>query len=386
MKINITGDFFIHANINEPISLIKNIIPFFENADFNIVNLESPVTYSGFADRVLKTGPHLNGHPESFNVLKKINATHVTLANNHIMDFGSRGLQDTLLALHNNKIGFVGAGENLKEAEKTITLEKDGLKIAIINLAENEWSSAKDNKPGANPLDIIRNLQQIKEARGNHDKVIVIIHGGHEYYHLPSPRMVKQYRFFAENGADAIIGHHTHCISGYEIYNNVPIFYSLGNFLFTLNSKQNAWFTGLLLSLELSKSKGIIFELHPIKQTKYGFSVNLLNKTEKVDVFEEIKKYNNIINDTTLINQHWDNLLHKSSNEYLQYFSPLNAIQNRYIRAGLKILSINKLLMNTNYFALILNLMRCEAHNDISKNILEKHLMELPQGNVHSKS
>jgi len=58
--------------------------------------------------------------------------------------------------------------------------------------------------------------------------------------------MVKQYRFYAENGADAIVGHHTHCIGGYEIYKDVPIIYSLGNFLFTLPSKREEWYSGLL--------------------------------------------------------------------------------------------------------------------------------------------
>jgi poly-gamma-glutamate capsule biosynthesis protein CapA/YwtB (metallophosphatase superfamily) len=76
-------------------------------------------------------------------------------------------------------------------------------------------------------MDIIDNANQIKEAKATHDKVIVIVHGGHEYYNLPSPRMQKQYRFYADQGADFVVGHHTHCISGYEVYNGVPIYYSL---------------------------------------------------------------------------------------------------------------------------------------------------------------
>src|SRR6185369_4870371 len=116
--------------------------------------------------------------------------------------------------------------------------------------------------------------------------VIVIIHGGHEYYHLPSPRMVKQYRFYAENGADAIIGHHTHCTSGYEVYKNVPIFYSLANFLFTLNSKHECWYTGLILQLEISQHKDISFELYPIKQQRKNFNVEFLQDTEKEKVIE----------------------------------------------------------------------------------------------------
>ena len=82
-------------------------------------------------------------------------------------------------------------------------------------------------------MDIIDNTNQIREAKASHDKVIVIVHGGHEYYNLLSPRMQKQYRFYADQGADIVVGHHTHCISGNEIHNGVPKYYSLGNFLFT---------------------------------------------------------------------------------------------------------------------------------------------------------
>ena len=358
MKITIAGDFFISDKINEPFGLIENIVPFFKNSDFNIVNMESPVTDSGKQNKIIKVGPHLNGHPETFNILKMLDINLVTLANNHIMDFGSIGLDDTLRSLQANNINYVGVGLNLKEASKAFTLEKNGVNVAILNFSENEWSIADDEEPGANPLDIIENVRQIKTASEKHDKVIVIIHGGHEYYHLPSPRMVKQYRFYAENGADIIIGHHTHSISGYEIYNNVPIFYSLGNFLFTLSSKHECWYTGLLLKLEISQNKDIAFELHPIR--------------EKVN--EEINKYNKIIADSILLQQSWNGFLKKAEKQYLNGFSPVNIIGNRYIRAGLRRLNFDKLLMRRHNLKLILNLIRCEAHADASKEIIKNQL------------
>ena len=74
------------------------------------------------------------------------------------MDFGNQGLKDTLEKLEENHISHVGAGFNLKEATKVFTIEKEGFKIGILNFAENEWSIAEDDKPGANPLDIIENV------------------------------------------------------------------------------------------------------------------------------------------------------------------------------------------------------------------------------------
>src|SRR5690606_22347516 len=106
-----------------------------------------------------------------------------------------------------------------------------------------------------NPIDIIDNVKQINEARGIADYVFVIVHGGHEFFNLPSPRMQKLYRFYAEQGADIVIGHHTHCIGGYETYKGVPIYYSLGNFLFTKQNPYEDWYLGLVLEVEIVEGK-----------------------------------------------------------------------------------------------------------------------------------
>lgn len=370
MKINITGDFYINDKVKEPSRLIENMTSFFNNSDFNIINLESPITESIKTNKIIKVGPHLNGHPETYNILKGLHVNLVTLANNHIMDFGDSGLNDTLKGLQENSISYVGAGINLEQSSKAYTLNKEGIRIAILNFTENEWSIAEENNPGANPLDIIENVKQIKEVRKTHDKVILIIHGGHEYYHLPSPRMVKQYRFYAENGADVIVGHHSHCISGYEIYNDIPIFYSLGNFLFTKNSKYECWYNGLVLQLVVSENKKITFELHPLVQRREDFHMEFMTGDDKIENLERINRYNILIADKKLIQQNWNDFLNAKSKQYLNSFSPINIIGNRYIRAGFRRLNFNKLLMNKKYLKEILNAIRCEAHIDVSKEII----------------
>src|SRR5690606_34911013 len=122
-------------------------------------------------------------------------------------------------------------------------------KIAIINIAENEWASATDTSAGANGMDLIDDVKSIQEAKSQSDFVLVIVHGGHEYYNLPSLRMQKQYRFYIDNGADLVVGHHSHCISGMETYKNKKIYYSLGNFLFTKPSVFKGWYNGLILEV-----------------------------------------------------------------------------------------------------------------------------------------
>ena len=375
MKINIAGDFFIGVENTKPLDLINNVKSIFQNSDFNIVNLESPITRSINKNKILKSGPHINGHSESINVLKKLGVNLLSLANNHIMDYGVEGLNDTLKLINEQEIEYIGVGKNLNEAIKPYTFIVEGLKIGILNFTENEWSIATDERPGTSPLNIIDNINQIKETKKSHDKLIVIIHGGHEHYHLPSPRMVKQYRFYAENGADLIVGHHTHCIGGYEIYKNIPIFYSLGNFLFTsVKPRYDTWFTGIVLQIEISRSENISFQLFPVRQNRNTNILELLEGVEKKKVIDELKKYNEIILDKKLFNESWNNFLIKNSNQYLNGFSPINIFRNKYIRAGLRRTGINKILLRKENLKEILNFIRCEAHLDVSKDIIKERL------------
>jgi len=375
MNIIVAGDFFISDSFKNQQLIDNSVEKIFAAADYRIVNLEAPVTTNTPQNRILKTGPHLRSDAETLlPYLKQLKVEMVTLANNHILDYGTIGLSKTFSTLEENKINYVGAGNNLQEAAKQFTLEKNGMKIAVLNFAENEWSIAEEDKPGANPLDIIDNIKQIKTAKAIHDKVICIIHGGHEYYHLPSPRMVKQYRFYVENGADAVVGHHTHCIGGYEVYKDVPIIYSLGNFLFTLPSQMEEWYTGLLAILKVENKKPITFDLFPVSQETKKFSVALLNNAQKETVMNQIKEINTAISDEDLLQKKWDEFVIKKTNQYLNGLSPISAISNRYIRGGFNRLGIGKLLLSNNYLKLLLNLMRCEAHKDITSEIINKKL------------
>jgi len=293
------------------------------------------------------------------------------LANNHILDYGAKGLLDTFESLNKYKIDFVGAGRSLSEAAKPLTLEKDGLRIAILNFCENEWSIAEPDSPGANPMDIIDNANQIKYARELADYVIVIVHGGHEYYNLPSPRMQKQYRFYADQGADIVVGHHTHCISGYEVYNSVPIYYSLGNFLFTKNAANPDWYIGLILEIEWKEDQ-LKTILHPVCQEKETFKLYLPKEKEKENILNRVQSYAEIIQNESLLEQSWEQYISLKSREYLNCWSPTSFIRNRYLKGALNKLGID--FKNKKGLSLFLNLMRCEAHSDLSKEIISNYL------------
>lgn len=375
MKIVIAGDFFISDNYKNTRLIDISVQELFRNSDYKIINLEAPIIGDDPNNKILKTGPHLRCSEDVvMPYLKKLEVDMVTLANNHILDYGVNGLNETINTLNKNDISYIGAGSTVIKAAKPITVEREGIRIAILNFAENEWSNAREDNPGANPLDIIENVKQIKKSKATHDKVICIIHGGHEYSHLPSPRIVKQYRFYAENGADAIVSHHTHCIGGYEVYRNVPILYGLGNFIFTINSLFDVWYTGLISQLKIEKGSPISFELFPVKQEKKTFLTSLTQQEDKDRIMLQISNINDIISVKETLKNNWEDWIKINANQYINYFSITNAIGNRYIRAGLFKIGFGKIFLNIRYFKTILNLLRCESHRDHVEATIEEYI------------
>lgn len=369
VKVLITGDFVISKsyNISKINSKVKTL---FEASDINIVNLEAPVTNNN--SKIVKTGPHLKSDLDSTtNVIKELEIGVATLANNHIMDYDEKGVIDTLKFCKEQNLTTVGAGINLEEASKTTYLDTVQGKIGLVNFAENEWASAAIDRAGANPLDIIDNINQIKDAKKNADYVIVLFHGGLEYYNLPSPWIQRLYRFYADQGADIVVGHHTHCINGYENYNGVPLYYSLGNFLFTKDNIHSDWYTGLILEINISKGK-LKTECHPIHQDKTDFQLSFLEGSEKEKLLNRFKEYSEIIQNPLRLKDAWNSLILTKSNSYLNYWSPLIFIKNRYIKAFFIKTGIR--FINKKGMAYYLNLMRCETHFNISKTIIENYL------------
>jgi len=373
MKILIAGDLVINQTYDTS-KLNRSIIELFKSSDINIVNLEAPVTSS--ISKIIKTGPHLKSEEKStLNVLRALNIHVVTLANNHVLDYDAQGVKDTLEFCEKNNFKAVGAGANLEEASKTLYLETTEGRVAIVNFAENEWASATSKTAGANPMDLIDNLNQIREAKKVANYVLVIIHGGNEYNHYPSPRMVKQYRFYAENGADLVVGHHTHCVGGYEIHKGVPIFYSLGNFLFmTKLNKTESWYSGLVLNLNLQKGKKIDFELIPVSQSKNEHILYIAQGEDKDKVHNLIERINFTISDEKLLEVQWSGFVKKSQEGFIKAISPIGAVKNKYIKGILRRFKLHKLFLNKTYVKEHFNRIRCEAHYDVAKEFFTNYM------------
>ncbi|MFO7851425.1 MAG: CapA family protein [Bacteroidota bacterium] len=372
VRIFITGDFYAGNRTEELIfkgflnDIFNDLLPLIRRSDIAVTNLESPLTDSDLA--IQKTGPAIKANPKAIEALKFAGFNLLTLANNHIMDYGFRGLKDTLELCENNNIDYCGVGKNLESASKVYYKEINATIIAFINLTENEFSTTNGDEPGTNPLDPVLNYYSIKEAKGNADFVFVIIHGGHEMYNLPSPRMKKTYRFFIDSGADIVIGHHPHCFSGFERYNGGIIFYSLGNFVFDSTDDKNInWYFGFAVNFIIANNR-LTHEIIPIEQSKFKPGVRILRKKENENFYHSIEALNSIIADDKLLSEKFEQFSIKSFpiyNHFLQPYSSkfLHILRRKgYLRS---ILGRKKRL-------LYLNLIRCESHRDMLIKTLMK--------------
>jgi poly-gamma-glutamate capsule biosynthesis protein CapA/YwtB (metallophosphatase superfamily) len=374
IKILITGDFCPINRIEKLAlkqdfeSIFNDYINVFKGNDLNVTDLECPLTV---AETVrLKYGPHQKAHPSCIGVLKYANINLAAIANNHIMDYDTAGVKETLALCRNNGIETVGIGRNDEEAGEPYTVKIKRKKIAIMNFADNEFISTPDGSFKCNPIDPVRYFNDISNVRRNNDYVIVIIHAGNEFYALPSPRTKKLYRYLIDQGSDAIISHHTHAFSGYEVYNSKPIFYGLGNFIYDWSGKiMGDWNKGYTVRLILSDKIG--FEIIPLKQGNDKPGVFHLNKQEKEDFNEEINRLNSIIaNDEQL------------ETEFQKYCSSVFSIYDAFIEpnfskiiASLRKRGLFPKLMSGRKRLLLLNLIRCESHRDVLVRMLSKYEM-----------
>ena len=119
--------------------LFESVVPFFNQNDLNILDLECPLTTS--TSRISKTGPHIKAHPDTAEILNYLNCAVVATANNHFKDYDWEGMKETYDSLKKQDIKWFGSGENLNEASRTFYWEKEDTKFAFINIAENEWTT-----------------------------------------------------------------------------------------------------------------------------------------------------------------------------------------------------------------------------------------------------
>lgn len=194
-------------------------------------NLEGPVLQKDSeAKKSFKVGPHLRQSGKSLEQAEFQNFSF-SLANNHIMDFGTAGLLLTHQTLENRSFG--GAHLNVDLARNPIDIEVDGAWVSIISVADNFFGAAGPSEPGiavgAQYDDWV--TRQIMTSRRQGRIPVVSFHGGFENFMIPAPPLRELFQVWIDAGAEAVIAHHSHVPLPWESYKNKKIYYGLGNFI-----------------------------------------------------------------------------------------------------------------------------------------------------------
>lgn len=363
MKMLVAGDYApVYYRLKDQMSrgdfeeIFGEIKPLTKDIDFAIVNFETAIADPKVIDPISKVGPSLHTSENSIKALKWAGFNVLTLANNHIMDYGPNGLENVIKLSKDYGFETVGTGECLKDAAKILYLKSKGQTIAVINCCEHEFSIARDNGAGAFPLDPVQQYKQIQSARINADYIFVIVHGGPEHYQLPTRRMQELYRFFIEVGADVVINHHQHCFSGFEIYNEKPIFYGLGNFCFDEKGLNHGkWTQGFLVEFNLNTR--IEFEIIPYIQYGKDATIHVIPRDS---YNEQINIFNSIITNPSALN--------KNNHEYFKNNSEAQRIRlepfgSRYIKF-LQRKNLFPFLIRKKKLLELRNIIDCESHKE----------------------
>lgn len=344
---------------------IKKLI---DGTDGFYVNLEAPITSRN--KRRIKAGPGLKLNDSSIKIIKKCNISGVSLANNHVFDYGIEGIHETIDILDKNAIKSWGVGPNKAKSSEPFIIKKNNLRLAIVSYAEHEFNWISNNDWCTALLDPAANVIQIQKLADAYDFVIIFSHTGPENCHYPSPRQVTLFRHFIDSGASAVINSHSHTIMGMEIYKGKPIYYGLGNFFFPLARHKESWYSGLIVNLSFEKHGGIVSSQSiPIHFDNQGIFLN-----RDVDTFHKtFTEFSEIFKDENLLKMKWDEFGElentKLRKEYLKAFAAIG------IGKVLKILAKRR----GNYYqqkgwAILRNFHTCENHVDNISNILNNKL------------
>ena len=323
----------------------------FRKVDFSMLNLETVFGERGNYTPLIKSGPGLLCSYDYSVFIDALRPTALGIANNHVRDYGDEALKDTMDFLDERGYMHVGAGMNLDEAYEPILFEKDGTRVAIFAIAENEPGYAEDDHGGMAGYNLTRVTKALRASRERGEIPVIYFHGGNEYNPFPSPAKTDLYRHFVDLGAGAVLAMHTHCPQGTEYYNGAPIIYSMGNFFFPWKSRQlESWYYGYMTVLDVKDGK-INYEIIPYTFDKEYHRV--LTGNERDEFMHYMDHISAPLADAKKIREYFNAWCVKRG---VREMLPWLKYEDEMLEIGAEAIKRFK------------NLLNCEAHNELMAN------------------
>jgi poly-gamma-glutamate capsule biosynthesis protein CapA/YwtB (metallophosphatase superfamily) len=256
----------------------SEVKPLFAGADLVVVNLECPFTDRG---EPIPKNFNFRARPSTVSVLVDAGVRAVSLANNHLMDYGPDGVADTIATLDAAGIAHFGAGRTLAEARRPAIVTVGGIRIAFLGyliLGEKHpepavvWATETKAGVAGHPSDwtVVEKMvrEDVAAAKTQADLVIPFFHWGREGSKGPDAYQIALAKAAVESGAAVVLGSHPHVLHGMELMGKVPVFYSLGNFVFGGNWNPRDK-DSVLVKARLDRSGYLGAELFPLKTDRY---------------------------------------------------------------------------------------------------------------------
>lgn len=360
-KISLWGDFKVDSP--QEILVDTEITEIIKRNDYSVVNFEAPVHSK--SELVTKSGPNISQSEDSPKWIEKHGFNVVSIANNHTFDYGLSGYEKTRSLFSSAMIA--GAG-NWEEAYSCKILEcSDGIRVCLICCTHYEFGVLADEIIQKNDIgcawvlsqEIVKRIISYKND-ASIDAIVVYSHGGVEYMKHPLPEWRNVYKSFIMLGADAVIASHPHVPQGWEIYEDKPIFYSLGNFCFQKEGVlPEHWNESLCCELIIEQKHQVKFQVTPIVYD----SLNCKLSVNKEDSFEKyLYNLNGVLNDSEKYLDYVNKYLLKLLPQYMGQFSRSGFLYYSSVSCWLK--GLMDFIKGRKVFnkAHLVNNIRCETH------------------------
>jgi hypothetical protein len=352
-------------------ALFQDLLPHFEHADLVIANLECPLIAA--RSPIRKTGPTFGEPPECINGIKAAGIDVLCLANNHILDHGEAGLKNTIEVCARMEIDTVGAGRNLGDARRILVRKAGSVRIGVLAVAEREFSIATRDTWGANPLDVIDCVRNIRDHRADFDYLVVLVHGSAEF-HVPTPRIREICRFLIEAGANAVIVQHPHTLGGSEKYHSGHIVYGQGALLMdeAIYRNRMSFHEGFLVELRIDDAFQATMELIPFIQSAPAPGARKMSHLEEKEFRRIMAAKSAVVIDDRAVEAAWLQFCRDHQNNYLTGLLGYS----RVLRKLNALTPIVPLLHSYKTLMGVRNLVCCETHREALETVLDRFIRE----------
>src|SRR5439155_7441162 len=339
-------------------AIFGDILPELEEADAVIANLECPLIVK--ATPAVKGGPVLGAPTDCVRGLQAAGIDVVNLANNHIMDHGAEGLESTMRVCADAGIATVGAGFSADGARKLLVQTAGNVRTGVLGIAEWEYSIAGGEVPGANGMDTVDLVRSLRACKVDCDFLLVLVHGGNEYFPYPRPGLLKLCRFLVEEGAQVVVCQQSHCVGTYEEYKNGLIVYGQGDFVFD-HPGQHPVKQGILVKICISRELTFSYEFVPFREGTGKNWVTWLDRRQSDAFLGDLADRSLALKSDEILRERWLKFCETNRNTYLSMVLGMGNTLRRFNRTGV----ITRFFYRRGALRTMGNVIRCESHREV---------------------